>query len=112
MKTINRVAIIVRPKESFLAWARGIDADAPAAVAAAGTSCSVYLAVAAEDEKPEIIVARHYRAIFDEELTSWDTRMSKWPSPCTLTRFREWFDVRVKEIVLDLSESPLRREEW
>jgi len=112
MKTINRVAMIVRPKEPFLAWARSLDADAPAAVAAAGDPCSVYLADAAEDETPEVVVARHYRAIFDEELTSWHTRTNDWPSSRTLARFHEWFDVCVVDVVLDLAEGLLVREEW
>jgi hypothetical protein len=101
MRSINRVAIVVRPKAAFFEWAGTLDGPK---VESPETWTSVYLVEASEDEKPEKSLQRHFRQVFDEQLESWHTRKADWPSPRTFAMFQEWFDAEIGDLVFDLSE--------
>jgi hypothetical protein len=109
MRSINRVAIVVRPKPAFFEWARTLDCakiDSPV------NWTSVYLVDASDDEAPEKTLQRHFKQVFEEQLESWHTRNADWPSPRTFAMFQEWFDAEIGDLVLDLSDDePLEHDE-
>jgi hypothetical protein len=105
MKDVDRVALMVRAKEPYWAWARSLDAKAPAHERAVRDDHeTVYLAEVIDDEALETVVEEHYEEIFTQELNSWYRREREWPSPRTLAMFRDWFEVRVVDLVIDLSD--------
>jgi hypothetical protein len=107
MKLVNRMAIVVRPKEPYCAWARSLDAEAPTGCMAVGAFCNVYLVDEGDIQHPEKVLRRHYADIFVEMLASWYRDESTWPARRTLTLFQEWFEAEVVEMVFDLSQRPL-----
>jgi hypothetical protein len=108
MQSINRAAIVVRRKQQYFDWARSLD-DLPTEPDAGS---SIYLVEAAETESPTAIVKRCFPEIFEEQLVSWRRDGQDWPSPRTFALFQEWFDAEIVDLVLDLSNGEIDREDW
>ncbi len=108
MYSINRAAIVLRPKKPFFDWARSLEGGLPESTEA---WCSVYLAEAAENDEPDEILRRHFAPIFEEQLASWHRVVDDWPAPRTFALFQQWFDAEVVDLVFDLSEEPPKHDE-
>jgi hypothetical protein len=107
MRTVNRVAVVVSPREPFRAWARSLEDASPIDELPLADLTTVYLAEAEEPVEAESVIRRHFAAIFEEQLVGWHRVASAWPTPRTYVLFREWFDVSVIELVFDLADRPL-----
>ncbi len=108
---INRIAAVVEPKEPYLAWARALDDGGPSMDSlSAEDLTSVYLID--QEENAEKSLRRNWDWIFEEKLFSWHRDRQGWPRKRTLRIFREWFDVRLIDLVYDLSDDPLVQEEF
>lgn len=101
MRSINRVAIVVRPKPAFFEWAGSLQGER---VENPEIWCSVYLVEASEHDEPRETLKRCFEDVFEEQLGSWHTRAADWPSPRTFAMFCDWFDAEVGDLVFDLSE--------
>jgi hypothetical protein len=99
MRSVNRIAIVVRPKPAFFEWLRSLEGP-PINVE---PWCSVNLVAAPEDEPPEKTLRRHFSDVFEEQLFGWTTEEAEWPPRRTLALFQKWFDVSIGDIVFDLS---------
>ena len=111
MFTINRVAVVVEPKEPYYAWARQLEDDGPSIDDLAPEDrCSVFLIEWAE--APESTLRRHFARIFEEKLNAWHRLPADWPQKRTYKMFRQWFHVRLVDLVLDLEEGPLLQDEF
>ena len=107
---INRIAAVVQPKESYLAWARALDDDDPSIDAVSRENLtSVYLIEEKEDD--ERVLRKHWAWIFEENLHSWHRDRQAWPRRRTYQVFCEWFDVRLVRLVFDLVDGPIVHEE-
>ena len=104
MRTIDRAAIIVRPKAAFFEWADTLPGRGPKIVR---PWTSVYLTPAKDDDDPLKLVRRCYAKIFDEQLLAWWLDEKCWPSPRTFALFQAWFDFDVDDLVFDLSSRPI-----
>ena len=108
---INRSATIVEPKEPYLAWARGLDDDDPGIDAMSREKLtSVYLIEETMDA--ERVLRRHWDWIFEEKLFSWHRDRQAWPPKRTYKVFRDWFDVRLVDLVFDLADAPIVHEDF
>src|SRR5579862_5197989 len=107
MNLINRMAIVVRPKEPYCAWARSLADTSPIDELAPRDLCSVYLVDEKHVEDPQKVVRRHYGEVFVEMLESWYTLEEAWPARRTWKMFQEWFEAEVIEMVFDLSKRQL-----
>lgn len=112
MKTINRSAFVVRPKEPYLAWAASQDADAPGVAHSLRDRVSVYLVpedpAGREETAP---LADYFAEIFELELEAWWRDEDAWPAKRDLDTFLQWFHVVGESIVVDLGVGRLRVEE-
>ena len=97
---INRSALLVTPRAPFLQWAERHGDGVPYPV---GEERTVYLlpSYAFESELDEL-VEHYYDIIFENELEEWMQDESTWPTERTYAAFREWFDVEVHSVVIDL----------
>ena len=69
----------------------------------------VYLVDEAEAEPDrEQLLRRYYAVIFAEQLALWYRAEKLWPKPRSREQFDAWFDVRLIEIIFDLSKKALR----
>jgi hypothetical protein len=112
MRTLNRSAFVVRPKEPYLQWAAGIDADSAEAAEVLRGQASVYLVPRDPLDREETApLADYFSEIFRIELEAWSLDEGQWPATRDLETFRRWFDVVGESIVVDLAGGRLRIEE-
>ena len=110
-RSINRAALVVRPRQPYLDWAASVDAEAPEHAKALLNRVSVYLV--GEDPKEEAETApleNYFEEIFELELAAWYTDEDQWPKPRTLALFHEWFEAVGESVVTDLEAGPIRAE--
>lgn len=107
MRSVNRVAIVVRPKPAFFDWARSLEGDS---LGNPEIWCSAYLVDETDEGDLLTIVNRHFHDVFVEQLGSWITDDTLWPSPRTFEMFQEWFEAVVADMVLDLSENAITHD--
>jgi hypothetical protein len=103
---LERLAIVVRPREPYFAWARSLEADSPIDNMTAAELSTVYLVPEGELANDEEILRRHHGYLFAAKLHAWMTKESTWPAPRTWEMFREWFDAEV------INEVHLQPREW
>jgi len=74
MRTINRSALLVRPKEPYLDWARNVDDDPFDAAQSLRGKTSVYLVAQDPEEREESAALElYFQEIFESELEAWHT---------------------------------------
>jgi hypothetical protein len=71
---------------------------------------SVYRIDAGESEEPSRVLRRCFASIFGEQF-GWHRNCDDWPTPRTITMFREWFEVEVVDLVFDLNDGPIEHDE-
>jgi len=112
MKTLNRAAFIIRPREPYIKWAASTEGD-PSLAEGLRNRAAVYLVPedpTGREETPPL--EDYFEEIFVYELESWDTDESNWPEPRTFQMFLDWFDVVSESIVVDLGEGPIWVEDF
>jgi hypothetical protein len=112
MRTLNRAAFIIRPRQPYLQWAASIDDDAPSAAAELHKGVSIYLVPehpTGTAETPPL--EEYYEAIFAIELEAWSTDEGDWPKDRGLDTFNAWFQVLGESMVIDLAEEAVEVEE-
>lgn len=86
MNSINRAAVVVRPKAPFFDWARSLEGGLPKATE---PWTSVYLVDAGENEEPSRVLRSCFASIFEEQLEAWQLDVDAWPTrdrlPCSAT---------------------------
>jgi hypothetical protein len=108
MRSINRAAIVVRPKTPFFEWTQTLE-DGPPSKTEPWTS--VYLVTEQEGSPPESILRKHFKQIFDEQLLAWHLIEEDWPKQRTFSLFQKWFEADVEDLVRDLSNHDLRHDD-
>jgi hypothetical protein len=107
MSTLNRWAIIVRPKQPYIDWANSFDGPR---YDEADPEPNVYLAPGFA-YTPDLWewLKEGYPFIFEEELWLWMTQEADWPPDRDYAMFEQWFEVEVSSMVIDLCDRP---PEW
>ena len=112
MPTINRSALLVRPREPFLRWAAGIDESAPRHAESLRDRTRVYLVPPDPSGRAEAApLKRYFAEVFEAELEAWCPERSLWPVSLDLATFREWFEVQTTSVVEDLCDDELEHDE-
>jgi hypothetical protein len=104
MMAINRCVAIVKAKQPFLDWAKGLP-DPPTEITLATFHVDSHAYLLPEFEMVDdqvAILAEFYDEIFEQELTGWCTDDKTFPTKRTLPMFEEWFDVEFHSTVLDM----------
>lgn len=108
-ETIDRNAILVRPKKPFFEWMNEIfKEDEPIWDLEEN---NIYL-IREMDNNDDLKkwIKKNFDALFVNELNGWYTDPSAWPAKRTYKMFCEWFDVEVHSMVLDLEDFPIEKE--
>ena len=114
MRTINRSAVIIIPKQPFLDWLRNMPdpkftTDLPTLEKL--REDNVYVFLIEEYEAEERILEAVYDDFdffFTRALWAWWTQEKEYPKNRTLEMFKAWFDVRVNSLIEDTIKIPLR----
>ena len=112
MGVINRAAVILRPKQPFLDWAKSLpDPEAPKSLETLDWEPAAYLVPEAESkEQIAKMVETEYEFFFTEALNGWWDEEKDFPKPLTLKMFKEWFSVEIRTVVEDLVDGPIAED--
>ena len=65
-----------------------------------------------DGDDPEKLIKKNFKVIFEEELAGWYTDEEAWPKKMDLRVFKQWFHVKVHEIVVDIGKKLPIAEEY
>ena len=104
MLEINRAVVIVRPKQPFLDWLRSVDPDdSDLELEEIRRDPNAYLVPDWEEDNDRwVILGWCVENIFGNELWSWYTDESLWPTERDYDMFLNWFDVEFYPTVVDI----------
>ena len=110
MNKLNRMAIVVLPREELIDWVNSVDPEHPIWLDAVSDRGNVYLIPEFEAiEDAEDWVEDHFEEIFENELRDWVPDEKDWPSERTFETFLEWFDVLYDIVAFDTVNEPIRK---
>jgi hypothetical protein len=107
-ESIDRNAILIRPKKPFFDWLCSIYPDDKVSEK---DECNIYL-IHERGSNQEVLqwLKRNYDGIFTNELNDWYTNEDRWPKKRTYKMFSDWFAVEVHSMILDLEDDPVTKE--
>lgn len=113
---LNRVAIVLLPKQPVLDWIMRVDPNPPnLTLDELRHEPDIFLV---RDERIEFIedaerwVYRRWQMFFETFIGDWYLDESWWPQKRTLKMFKGWFEIQFHPLVWDLSEDPIVRQDW
>lgn len=108
MKTINRTAITIIPKQPYIEWANSFDDaetyDTPHAT-------TILIPDKYDEFNYETYLKKIYKIIFEEELESWMTDPDDWPKKREYKIFKKWFDVICSDMTWDYGVGDIEHDE-
>ncbi len=109
-RTINRAALIVRPKQPYVDWANSVDDDGPRAIRQGlRTDPSIYLVETIDYlEDFDLLVEDTWEWIFKEQLNGWMRDPDLWPEELTREMFLEWFDCELSTVIWDTLKTRIK----
>lgn len=107
--TIDRNAIVVKPKKPFFEWLNSVFAEKEPIIK--NDENNIYL-IREMDNIEAVLkwIKRNFNKIFINELNDWHTDEEKWPKKRTYKMFTDWFEVEIFSMVLDLEEYPVTKD--
>lgn len=101
MIEIDRMALLLRPKQAFLDWVNRVH-DEGSTLAELQNDCTVLLVPLIEDENEfSQYLQGSYQSLFEQELVSWCTDSEEWPTTLDFDTFNRFFAIEVHPLVLD-----------
>jgi hypothetical protein len=108
--SINRNAILVKPKEALIAWVNSIEPDSPVETEMIKEG-TVYLVKEMDsNEAIEKWLRKNFDSIFQNELNNWYTDEATWPQKRTFKQFTEWFSFEIHSMILDMEDGEIEKE--
>jgi hypothetical protein len=105
--SLNRNAIVIKPRQALFDWVNSIDPDNPVTGIPEGT---IYLVKERDsNEATQRWLAKHFDEIFKNELNNWYTDEKAWPVKRTYKQFKEWFEVEMHSMILDMEETEIEK---
>jgi hypothetical protein len=106
--SINRNAIVVKPKQALIDWVNSIYPESPIE---AVNEATVYLIKEKDsNEAIEKWLQKNFDNIFQNELNNWHTDEKDWVQKRTYKLFKEWFDIEIHSMILDLEETAITKD--
>ena len=112
MLTINRSVIMVTPKKPYIDWANSFDDGGATLDSDEVHGTAVLIPEKYDQFNYENYLKRHFKSIFEEELSAWMQDPAVWPPKRTYKLFREWFETRFSDTILDFGKDPVVSEEY
>jgi hypothetical protein len=112
MDTLNRSAIVVKPKQRFLDWLHVADPTSfRITLLEVQREPTIYLIPECDtDEGLACVLRKLCEEIFEEQLDSWYRVPSSWPQDRSYEVFCQWFEYQHHSMLVDLCDEPLIRE--
>ena len=109
-RTINRAALIVRPKQPYVDWANSVDDDGSRAILQeVRIDPSIYLVETVGFlEDFDLLVDNTWEWISKEQLNGWMRDPDSWPERLTREMFLEWFDCELSTMIWDMLKTRIK----
>ena len=111
MKTINRTAITIRPKQPYIDWANSFD-DGEAYDPDKRHATTILISEKYDEFNYEIYLKKIYKILFEEELESWMANPDDWPKIKNYTMFKNWFEIICSDMTWDYGIGNIKQEEF
>jgi hypothetical protein len=116
MPFINRSAVVVHYKQPYVDWANRLPDRSPEepvyTLANFKENGGIFLIPPFEvPEEMERYIQEMKSGIFDFELTTWSEDEDLWPKKRDTAAFDEWFELEIRDEVMDTVEEPIEKEE-
>ena len=108
MKTINRTAITIFPKQPYIDWANNFN-DVTVYYKEAVTT--ILIPDEYDEFNCEKFIKKTYKQIFEEQLESWITDPDVWPKKRDYKTFKKWFDVLCSDMTWDYGDGDIEHDE-
>jgi hypothetical protein len=114
MYTVNRNLAIIRPKEPFFQWLKTVpDPNGSPTPEEVQQDCTVFLIPDFDTESAaRAYIERRHAELFAFELNEWYRDEAVWPKKRDLKTFRDWFDLEIHSVVIDLLDGAIEKEDW
>lgn len=112
LNTLNRSALILRPKAPYIRWATKVSGEPVHDVRRIVCGDRTAYLIArndGEELEPALLEAR-YAELFERELFEWNENRATWPAPRTLAMFKQWFDWELCSLTVDMDDGVIGRE--
>jgi hypothetical protein len=108
---VNRGLLVLRPKEPFIDWVRGLDPEHPpgASLIRAVTGAYLIPEFDGEEDAWEWIQA-NASDLLEIQLHEWYADESLWPPRRGWNLLRQWFELEYIELAWDLVDDELRSD--
>jgi hypothetical protein len=107
---INRMALLVKPKDAFFSWLKQVDKDVNESTLSNLESSIYMIHEDYEDSGAEKWVKKNFDRIFSEELYGWVTDPSLWPQKRTFRMFQDFFTVSFHSMIYDFESTPVLKD--
>lgn len=109
MDTLNRSAIVVRPRQPFLDWLHSADPTSRnLSLPDLMREPRIYLIPECDTDAEVAEVLREVcEEIFIEQLEGWFRDERTWPTDLEFDAFCQWFDFQHHSMLIDLCDEPL-----
>ena len=113
MESINRTAVVIKPKQPFIDWINSIpDENIDFTLEQISADNITFLVPGHDDPRDSrAYIKKIYSDIFEFELFGWITTEELWPKNRTWKMFQEWFDIEINSEVFDLVDGKIEKEE-
>ena len=112
MVTLNRSALVVKPRQLFLEWLHAADPTSRS-LTLPDLAREPIIYLIPECETPEHVadaLRELCDEIFTEQLAGWYTDTEAWPEDRRFDVFCHWFDFQHHSMLIDLCDEPLIAE--
>ena len=115
METINRAAVIIKPKQPFVDWINYFPDDKNKytleQMSKKENLTFLIPEFLCQDESLNY-VKKNYSYIFEFELWGWITDKKLWPENRTWKMFQNWFEIEINSEVIDLVDEKIEKEDF
>lgn len=116
LPTLNRTAVVLKPRAPFLDWVRALlrdEGETDWDDEEIREEPNVYLLPDSESREESVEdLADRAEELFEIELKGWTLETDRWPEERDWEAFQEWFDFEFLGLVLDTTEEELVLEDW
>lgn len=116
MKFINRIVVVLKPKQGYLDWMASLPDPSPVLIPsleeARTRECTSFLVPEYDTiEQVQDFIFKNSKAIIEYMCEAWDTREEVWPRTRNRSMLKSWFDLEVHSELIDLAGGHIEVEE-
>ena len=113
MESVNRAAVIIKPKQPFIDWLNSIPDDSFNYILEHISKDNITFLIPEYDDPEDSrkYIKKRFEQIFIWELWGWITAEELWPKKRTWKMFQEWFSIEINSEVFDLVGGSIEKEQ-